>query len=149
MKDTEVYAPNFPDGTIVSLIRFPHEGKYEIPTLVVNNTRNPEAKRILGNAPDAIGINMNVANTLSGADFDGDSVLVIPNPDGKLIKNDPSPVYKELREFDTKEAYGRDAYPPGKATWLKVGPKKPVEYDKNGKPIPKDGFDTQMQMGII
>ena len=146
IKDNEVYAPNFKDGTIVSLIRFPHEGKYEIPTLVVNN-RYKDAKRILGNAPDAIGINMNVANTLSGADFDGDSVLVIPNPGGTLIKNDTSPIYKELREFDTKESYGRDAFPPGQNNWKKVGNKK--ELDANGNEIPKDGFDTQRQMGII
>lgn len=146
MKDNEVYAPNYPTGTIVSLIRFPHEGRFEIPTLVVNNNVK-EAKRILGNAPDAIGINMNVANTLSGADFDGDNVLVIPNPGGTLIKNDTSPAFKELREFDTKEAYGRDAYPPGQATWLKVGKKK--EYDSEGNLIPKDGFDTQKQMGMI
>jgi DNA-binding CsgD family transcriptional regulator len=148
MKDDEVYAPNYSDGEIVSLIRFPHEGRYEIPTLRVNN-RNREARKILGNAPDAIGINMNVANTLSGADFDGDSVLVIPNPDGKLIKNDTSPIFKELREFDTKETYGRDAFPEGQNNWLKVGPRKKKEFDKDGNEIKHDGFDTQMQMGII
>lgn len=149
MKDDEVYAPNYPDGTIVSLVRFPHEGRYEIPTLRVNNTRNKEARRILGNAPDAIGINMNVANTLSGADFDGDSVLVIPNPNGTLIKNDTSPIFKELKEFDTKESYGRDAFPEGQNNWLKVGPRKKKEYDKDGNEIKHDGFDTQMQMGMI
>ena len=74
MKDNEVYAPKFDNGERVVLIRFPHGGPFEIPELYVNN-RNPEAKKLLGNAPDAIGINAKVAGRLSGADFDGDTVL--------------------------------------------------------------------------
>lgn len=146
MKDNEIYAPNYKDGTIVSLIRYPHEGRFEIPTLVVNNSNNPEAKKILGRATDAVGINQHVANILSGADFDGDSVLVIPNPNGKLIQNDMSKEFKELREFDT-EIYNRDHFPPGQNNWLKVGKKK--EYDDNGNLIPTDNFNTQIEMGKI
>lgn len=101
MKETEVYAPNQNNGDRVVLIRFPHGGKFEIPELTVNN-KNPEAKKLLGNAPNAIGINHKVAQRLSGADFDGDTVLVIPNNQGK-IKTQPA--LKELSNFDPIRAY--------------------------------------------
>lgn len=150
MKDTEIYAPNYPDGTIVSLVRYPHEGTYQIPTLTVNNTGPTmgEARRILGNAPDAVGINVRVANILSGADFDGDTVLVIPNPGGNLIKNNMSPAFEELRKFDT-EIYNRDHFPEGQNNWPKVGPKSKKEYDKNGNLIPHDGFKRNLEMGKV
>jgi len=79
----EIYAPNYKDGERVVLVRHPHGGIFEIPELVVNN-RNPSAKKILGNAPDAVGIHPSVAEKLSGADFDGDTALVIPNNEGKI-----------------------------------------------------------------
>lgn len=101
MKDTEVYAPTFNNGERVVLIRHPHGGTFEIPELVVNN-RNPEAKKLLGNAPTAIGINKNVADRLSGADFDGDAVLVIPNRDGQIKTKPP---LRELKDFDPKAEY--------------------------------------------
>ena len=79
MKPDEIYAPSMRNGERVALIRFPHGGTFEIPQLTVNN-RNREARRILGTAAkDAVGINHTVAQHLSGADFDGDTVLVIPN----------------------------------------------------------------------
>lgn len=88
IKDTEVYAPNFHDGERVVLIRHPHGGTFEIPELTVNN-RNREGKKLMGvNTPDAIGISAKVAERLSGADFDGDSVLVIKNNRGS-VKSDP------------------------------------------------------------
>uniref|UniRef100_A0AAU7GWX6 RNA-dependent RNA polymerase n=1 Tax=Streptomyces phage Scarif TaxID=3158858 RepID=A0AAU7GWX6_9CAUD len=96
MKDTEVYAPNYRDGERVVLIRYPHGGKFEIPELTVNN-RHPEAKKLLGNAPDAIGIHSKVAERLSGADFDGDTVLVIPNNHGKIQSE---PALAGLKDFD-------------------------------------------------
>lgn len=77
MKDNEIYAPNYKDGEHVVLIRYPHGGTFEIPELVVNN-KEPNAKKLLGNATDAVGINTKVAQKLSGADFDGDTVQVIP-----------------------------------------------------------------------
>jgi hypothetical protein len=83
MKVTEVFAPNYNNGTRVSLIRFPHGGTFEIPELIVNN-KNPEARRLLDGAKDAVGINSEVAKRLSGADFDGDTVLVIPNNSRKV-----------------------------------------------------------------
>lgn len=101
MKDTEVYAPNFRDGERVVLVRFPHGGKFEIPELVVNN-KQADAKKLLGNAKDAIGINAKVAERLSGADFDGDTVLVIPNNSNKV---GTSPALKGLKNFDPQRDY--------------------------------------------
>lgn len=101
MKETDIYAPNYKDGERVVLIRYPHGGKFEIPELVVNN-KNKEAKSILGNAPDAVGINPKVAARLSGADFDGDTVLVIPNNSGKVKT---SKALEGLKDFDPKEQY--------------------------------------------
>ena len=88
MKETEVYAPNYKNGEQVALIRFPHGGTFEIPVLTVNN-KNPSAKRILGNVTDAVGINAKVAERLSGADFDGDQVVVIPTNNKVRIKSTP------------------------------------------------------------
>ncbi len=103
MKDTEIYAPNYTDGETVVLVRYPHGGTFEIPQLTVNN-RSRIAKKALGSqTPDAVGINAKVAERLSGADFDGDTVLVIPNPGGKIIKT-TSPL-KGLIDFDPKTAY--------------------------------------------
>lgn len=101
MRRHEVYAPDFDDGTKVALVRYPHGGPFEIPTLTVNN-KNPTAKRILSNARDAIGIHHSVAEQLSGADFDGDSVLLIDNSKGQIKARPP---LKQLENFDPKEAY--------------------------------------------
>lgn len=103
MKDTEVYAPNYRDGETVALVRYPHGGTFEIPILKVNNKQS-EAKRILGNALDAIGINFKVAERLSGADFDGDTVMVIPT--GGKIKITFTHALKGLEGFDPKLEYG-------------------------------------------
>ena len=103
MKDTEVYAPNYRDGETVALVRYPHGGTFEIPILKVNNKQG-EAKRILGNALDAIGINSEVAERLSGADFDGDTVMVIPT--GGKIKITSTHALKGLEGFDPKLEYG-------------------------------------------
>jgi hypothetical protein len=97
----EVYAPNLTNGTKVALVRHPHGGPFEIPSLTVNN-KNAEAKRILGNAMDAIGIHHSVASQLSGADFDGDTVLVIPNDTGQIRHR---AAIEKLATFDPKEAY--------------------------------------------
>lgn len=101
MKETEIYAPNFNDGERVVLIRHPHGGVFEIPELVVNN-RHPTAKKLLGRAKDAVGINAKVAEKLSGADFDGDTVLVIPNNKGQIRT---APTLEGLKNFDPKAAY--------------------------------------------
>uniref|UniRef100_A0AAU8GPT1 Helix-turn-helix DNA binding domain n=1 Tax=Gordonia phage Petito TaxID=3158876 RepID=A0AAU8GPT1_9CAUD len=101
MKDTEIYAPTFKNGERVALVRYPHGGTFEIPELTVNN-KNPAAKKLLGNAPDAVGINSKVAERLSGADFDGDSVVVIPNNSGKIKS---TPALEGLKGFDPKRQY--------------------------------------------
>lgn len=102
LKDNEIYAPNFKDGEEVVLIRYPHGGKFEIPHLIVNNS-NKECKSIIGTNPkDAVMINKHVANQLSGADFDGDTVIVIPN-NNKEIKwiDNTLPAFASLKDFDT------------------------------------------------
>lgn len=107
IKDTEVYAPNYKNGEQVALIRYPHGGTFEIPVLTVNN-KQPEGKKVLGNTPkDAIGINSKVAERLSGADFDGDTVMVIPT--GGKIKIMSTHPLKGLEGFDPKEKYGPDS----------------------------------------
>jgi len=97
MSPKEVYAPSFRDGERVVLVRYPHGGTFEIPEVTVNN-RNREAIKLLGRQPqDAIGIHHKVAERLSGADFDGDTVLVIPNR-GKKVQS--TPPLEGLKNFD-------------------------------------------------
>lgn len=121
LKPNEVYAPTFRDGEKVALIRYPHGGIHEIPELVVNN-RNAEGKKVIGNqASSAIGIHHTVAGKLSGADFDGDTVVVIPNNSRRLTTSstnlggrkgtskDDGPLGK-LKDFDTQDAYGPDRF---------------------------------------
>lgn len=129
LKDNEVYAPDYEDGTRLALVRFPHGGTFEIPILKVNN-RNPDANRVLGKTIlDAIGINSKVAERLSGADFDGDTVMCIPT--GDKIKITSTNKLKGLEGFDPKLEY----------------PERPgMKYMKD----PKTGKDsTQMEMGKI
>lgn len=99
----EVFAPNYDNGETVALIRYPHGGTFEIPLVMVNN-RNREALKIMKGAKDAIGINSTVAERLSGADFDGDTVLVIPNnvTTGKIKS---TRALEGLKNFNPKEQY--------------------------------------------
>ncbi len=121
MKDDEVYAPNYKNGEKVALIRYPHGGTFEIPILTVNN-KQPTAKRMLDNALDAIGINSKVAERLSGADFDGDTVMVIPT--GGKVKVTSTPPLKGLEGFDPKLEYGgkkEGTFKPMKNTQTEMG----------------------------
>jgi hypothetical protein len=112
MKENEIYAPNYDNGERVALIRFPHAGRFEIAELTVNNNFR-HAKEVIGSGGednvknDAVGIHPKVAEKLSGADFDGDTVLVIPNNDGS-IKTHPS--LKQLDGFadELRVRYKRD-----------------------------------------
>lgn len=140
MNANEIYAPNFKDGDRVVLVRHPHGGTFEIPDLVVNN-KHAGAKAMIGSdSPDAVGIHPSVAEKLSGADFDGDTALVIPNNQG-LIKTKGS--LKELNGFV-----------PG---MYKVGPDSPVNIhvvDKNTGEIVNTGKTItdkhkQTQMGLV
>ena len=125
LKDTEVYAPNYENGTKLALIRYPHGGTFEIPILTVNN-KHAAARKLIGDSSiDAVGINKNNADRLSGADFDGDTVMCIPTHDisGKVRITSTKPL-KDLEGFDPKLAY----------------PERPgMKYMKN----------TGTQMGII
>ena len=97
----QIYAPTYANGTEVVLIRYPHASISEIPSLTVNNNHK-DAKRILGQAIDAVGISPKVAQQLSGADFDGDTVYVIPNTHGDIRHTKQ---FKDLQDFDPKESY--------------------------------------------
>lgn len=132
VKNNEIYAPNYQNGEEVVLIRFPHGGTFEIPRLRVNN-HVASAEAVIGkNAKDAVGINSKVAEILSGADFDGDTVLVIPTK-GYNIKG--SEQYKKnnkalesLRNFDPGEEF-----PP----------------NPNVKPWKKGSIKEHTEMGVI
>ena len=132
MKDTEVYAPNYENGTKLALIRYPHGGTFEIPILTVNN-KQAQAKKLIGtDSIDAVGINSKVAERLSGADFDGDTVMCIPTHDkGGKVRIISTPPLKGLEGFDPKAEYPE---------------RKGMKYMKD----PITGKDsTQMQMGVI
>ena len=101
MKDNEIYAPAYKQGERVCLVRYPHGGIFEIPELTVNN-RQATANKVMHNATDAVGINAKVAERLSGADFDGDTVLVIPT---KNVKIRTDSALSGLKNFDPKESY--------------------------------------------
>lgn len=102
IKENEIFAPNYRDGESVILIRYPHGGKFEIPELTVNNRRSKQAKDSIPQAKDAVGIHPRVAERLSGADFDGDTVLVIPNNSKKIKTMAP---LADLKDFDPKIRY--------------------------------------------
>lgn len=106
LKDNEIYAPNYKEGSKVVLIRYPHAGQFEIPELTVTH-RNKEARASIGvNALDAVGINSKVASILSGADFDGDTVMVIPaNGPNTSVRIQTQPPLQDLVGFDPKTAY--------------------------------------------
>lgn len=111
LKDNEIYAPNYPDGTKLALVRYPHGGTFEIPIVKVNN-KHAVAKKLLGkDVIDAVGINAKVAERLSGADFDGDTVMCIPTDDPKTkIKITSTAALKGLEGFDPKVEYGPESY---------------------------------------
>ena len=102
ISEKEAYCPTYENGTQLALIRYPHAGTFEIPVVTVNN-KNLSGKRNLGAIQDAIGINAKVAERLSGADFDGDTVMAIPMSD-KVRINSTNPL-PGLKNFDPKTAY--------------------------------------------
>lgn len=107
-KDTEIYAPDYENGTKLALVRYPHAGIFEIPVLTVNN-KNPLAKKMLGtDTNDVIGITSTVAEQLSGADFDGDTVMCIPTDyrtKNGVLKINRMEYLKDLKGFDAKVEY--------------------------------------------
>ena len=127
IKETEVYCPTYENGTQLALIRYPHAGTFEIPIVTVNN-KNLHGKRNLGQIQDAIGINAKVAERLSGADFDGDTVMAIPMSDKVKIKS--TRPLDDLKDFDPKTAY---AVPEGNPNHVRLMKKE----------------EKQKEMGII
>lgn len=126
MRENEIYAPGYRDGEQVALVRYPHGGTFEIPLLTVNNKHNTDANKAIKNAIDAVGINPKVAERLSGADFDGDTVLVIPTSGVKIRATKP---LDGLKDFDPKVSY------PAYEGMPRVGP--------------STGFDKQRKMGDV
>ena len=100
LKENEIFAPNYHNGEKVCLVRYPHGGTFEIPELIVNN-KNKEALGFMSNARDAVGIHPKAASILSGADFDGDTVIVLPTDKSKIKTSK----LKGLENFDPSEAY--------------------------------------------
>lgn len=127
IKETEAYCPTYENGTKLALIRYPHAGTFEIPIVTVNN-KNVHGKRNLGAIQDAIGINAKVAERLSGADFDGDTVMAIPVTDKVNIKS--TPALKDLKDFDPKTEY---SVPPGNPNHVRLMKKE----------------EKQREMGVI
>lgn len=122
LKETEVFAPGYENGEQLALIRYPHAGRFEIPVLTVNN-KNREASSYVGkDSQDAVGINHRVAEQLSGADYDGDTAMVIPMSRTKIAAK---PRIDELVDFEPKQLY--------------------KDPEGTFKPM----TDTQKQMGMI
>lgn len=143
LSDTEVFAPQYDNGTKLALVRYPHGGTFEIPILTVNNN-NKTARSVIGSdSIDAIGITKSVADRLSGADFDGDTVMAIPTHDPKgRVKIKSTDPLKGLEGFDPKDAY----------QWSDIkedadGTKHYYRGGREFKTMSKTG--TQNQMGRI
>ena len=141
LKDDEIYAPNYKDGTKLALVRYPHGGTFEIPIVTVNN-KNASARKIIGtDSIDAVGITKKVADRLSGADFDGDTVMCIPTHDRggkvKIASKDP---LEGLKGFDPKASYQYDKHT--------VDENGEDHYYRAGKEF-RVMKNTGTQMGII
>ena len=139
LKDNEIYAPNYKNGETVALVRYPHGGTFEIPILKVNN-KNSEGNSVITKlAEDAVGINSAVAARLSGADFDGDTVLVIPcNSSTSKVKITSTSALKGLVGFDPKLEYATTKGSDGSY------------YDSSGKKVRiMSKKQTQREMGSI
>ena len=140
LKDNEIYAPRYAEGTKLALVRYPHGGTFEIPIVTVTH-KNPLARKIIGNdSIDAVGITAKVAERLSGADFDGDTVMCIPTHDRRgKVKITSTPELEGLKGFDNKLQYG---------TVEKIGPDGKARYYRGDREV-KIMKNTNTQMGII
>lgn len=153
IKDNEVYAPNYNNGEKVALIRYPHGGTFEIPILTVNN-KHKEGRKVLGDTPaDAIGINSKVAERLSGADFDGDTVMVIPcNSAGSKVKITSTPPLKGLEGFDPKLEYGgkpEGTFKPMRNTQTEMGKISNLITDMTLKGAPQDEIARAVRHSMV
>lgn len=141
LRDNEVFAPQYDNGTKLALIRYPHGGTFEIPILTVNNKNQQARQRIGTDSIDAIGINKKNADMLSGADFDGDTVMCIPTHDSKgRIKITATKPLAGLVGFDPKLEYGADR--------IETAEDGTVYGYRNGHKFRRMS-NTQNQMGVI
>ena len=131
LKDNEIYAPQYESGTKLALVRYPHGGLFEIPILKVNNKHDPARKLIGNDSIDAVGINKTIADRLSGADFDGDTVMCIPTEGKTGIKIASQPMLDRLIGFDPKMEYPK---------------REGMRFMKD--PVTKKD-STQLEMGMI
>lgn len=129
IKENEIVAFNYRDGEKVVGVRFPHAGPFEAAEFTVNN-RDAKARALLSRpdgslAIDAVMIHPAMAAKMSGADFDGDSIILMPNNDKRIVV---MPSLPELKNFSA------DRY--------QMAPDDP--------PVDiKHGFHKQMQMGSV
>ena len=117
LKENEIVAFNYEDGEKLVGIRYPHAGTFEAAEFTVNN-RDAKARNILGvkqsdgtirYATDAVMIHPKMAAKMSGADFDGDTILCLPNNDKRIVTR---PILEGLRGFDTDMYQLKDDAPP-------------------------------------
>ena len=142
LKNNEVYAPGYANGTKLALVRYPHGGTFEIPLVTVNN-KNSLGKKLIGTDPiDAICINSKIASQLSGADFDGDTVMCIPthgrNSRIKISSQNP---LDSLKGFETSSYRFDKEVKDADGT---------VHYYRNGKEFkPMKSTNKNKEMGVI
>lgn len=111
--EKEIFAPNFRTGEHVALVRYPHSGPFEIVNLKVNN-KNPEAIKLFGTNPkDCVIINPKNLPKLSGADCDGDNVVVIPNKWNSKTKSFTIKVEDQLEDLKGFDGHIQYAASPG------------------------------------
>lgn len=129
LKEGEIVAFNFQDGEKLVGIRYPHAGPFEAAEFTVNN-RDKKARQLLSRedgslAIDAVMIHPKQAQKMSGADFDGDSIILLPNNDKRIVVKDS---LEALRDFDTDMYQLKTSDPPVDAA---------------------HGFHKQMEMGNV
>lgn len=140
LKENEIYAPGYNPGTQLALVRYPHGGTFEIPICKVVKNNTLGEKLIGKRSIDAVCINSKVAERLSGADFDGDTVMCIPTHDkGGKVKITSTDPLRGLKDFDSK-SYQYDE--------VKKDSSGNKHYYKNGKEF-KVMKNTQTEMGKI
>lgn len=109
LKEGTVYAPRYPDGTEMVLVRFPFAATFESPR-VRNDLSNAEGKKLIGTeSVEAIGVSPRTRMQMSGADCDGDTVLAIPDPDHRISTR---PFQQALIDFQNE--IDKFENPPGK-----------------------------------
>ena len=140
LSDDQCYCPTLKQGEKVALVRYPHAGTFEIPILT-NNKRNEECKNVIGTtSTDAICINSTSAEKLSGADFDGDTVTMIPLRGNKIVATE---TLKDLQNFDAKKLYQLTP------EQIAANPNYAGKYEFHNKPTTISARNKGIQMGVV